>query len=549
MGCLNDKPQSFNRVSDNVSNDSQELLTPDDDKVKYDFVAEYNTKIDLNVNYKETVSRRPSVSISIANIDILLNQHKDKQEKAKRSNDDDKTSMLENIGEEKDEELKNDNNHINISDIADISDKNVFIKKYFKSDQWNNLSFRREAKILSTISHNNIIKYITSYQDDIAYFLVIEYCNNGSLISYINNKYLNKTNHKDQQKRPHKYDEIIIYDIIKSLISAISYIHKLNIVHRNLCLENIMIGNDGKYKIINWDDAEIIDDKNTVYDDFVGQSIYYLPPEAYNIRHGWELKKIDIFSIGVITFILSFGSVPFTGIHQTNIVRKIRNNKTNWPKNNKWNEYISMRLKKLIQSMLSPYPYSRISAHDALLMPFLKQNKEDVLKQDKITKILINTVPFKLNCYESSMKIRKLLIEHDCNEWTKYEQNELIKVFKQIFNLQKEKINILDLQNLLIKMGLNKRESERKTKQLFQIMDPKESGTIVINNKNIKNNKNNGNYSQRIYSSSHGKEFQYSPIGQQMNYNDDQMELMMVDDDDNNNDDQDNSKSVSELQS
>ena len=106
-------------------------------------------------------------------------------------------------------EIKYNNEHNNTDHNQN---KNVFIKKFFKNDKWNSLSFRREAKILSTMSHNNIISYITSYQDDLAYYLVLEYCNHGTLIDHIYQKYKHNDNNN-------KYNESFIHEIAFSLLS------------------------------------------------------------------------------------------------------------------------------------------------------------------------------------------------------------------------------------------------------------------------------------------------------------------------------------------
>eukprot|EP01083_Nonionella_stella_P014634 41088_1 len=446
MGCMVSKRDHLD-----TSNDEKELLDHTVVNAKYDFVTEYNTKLDENVKYKEAVSRRPSVSIFIADIAEL------------------------NVEEKETED--------------DVDENTVFIKKYFKSDEWNSLSFRREATILSKLSHKNIIPYISSYEDDIAYYLAIEYCNEGTLISYIYNQYLHANN--DQSTI---YNESIIYNILSILISVLSHCHSRKIVHRNICLENIHVSN-GKYKIIGWDDAEIIDNKHDVYNDFVGENVYYLSPETLQIRHGGELKKIDIFAVGVIAFILAFGSVPFSGIHHTNICKRIMKNECNWPKHK--NDYVSTELSTFIKALLSPYPFSRPSANEAkgMLRKYHVHMQQDELNRDYS---LIEPVPFKLHCYESSMKIRKLLMDNACNKWTNFEQNELICVLENIFNLQKEEICETDLEHLLNKMGFTKNESQYKTKQFFDIMDVQHNGQININSFNVKRRQ----CAQRINSSS-----------------------------------------------
>ena len=51
-------------------------------------------------------------------------------------------------------------------------------------------------------------------------------------------------------------------------------------------------------------------------------------------------------------------------------------------------------------------------------------------------------MPIKFKCYELSIKFRKLLIKNDCEKWTHFEQNEMILVFEQICNFQKERMSM-----------------------------------------------------------------------------------------------------------
>ena len=93
--------------------------------------------------------------------------------------------------------------------------------------------------------------------------------------------------------------------MLRVIIKAIQYCHNNDIVHRDLKPENIVYENnsdDSNIVIIDFGDSARIQDHN-VYNEFVGTP-YYLPPEIVRARHGWELKKSDMWTIGVIAYVL-----------------------------------------------------------------------------------------------------------------------------------------------------------------------------------------------------------------------------------------------------
>jgi len=104
--------------------------------------------------------------------------------------------------------------------------------------------------------------------------------------------------------------------MIKPVIEAMAFCHEKNIVHRDLKPENIVFDTpnvDKKLVIIDFGEAIIVDDE-AVYDEFVG-SIWYFAPEIVRERKGWELKKSDMWSIGIITYVLVTVKFHLMGKH------------------------------------------------------------------------------------------------------------------------------------------------------------------------------------------------------------------------------------------
>merc|ERR1719362_734011 len=109
-------------------------------------------------------------------------------------------------------------------------------------------------------------------------------------------------------------------EYIKSILSAVDYMHSLNIVHCDLKAQNILFYND-ILQIIDLGDSKIVNDKQK-YSEFVG-TIHYVAPEIIRPRTGEELKKSDLWSVGVIAYLLVCGQLPFTGESQSEILANI----------------------------------------------------------------------------------------------------------------------------------------------------------------------------------------------------------------------------------
>ena len=89
---------------------------------------------------------------------------------------------------------------------------------------------------------------------------------------------------------------------------AVAYCHDKGVVHRDLKPENIMYGNDGEIKLIDFGFA-LVQKKSKAEMDIAGTP-YYIAPEV--LKKSYD-EKADMWSIGVISFILLSGSPPFGG--------------------------------------------------------------------------------------------------------------------------------------------------------------------------------------------------------------------------------------------
>ena len=140
-----------------------------------------------------------------------------------------------------------------------------------------------------------------------------------------------------------------------------AYFHDIGVVHRDLKPENVLIDRElnNTLKIIDFGTSVIIE-PGQILTNTHGTS-YYIAPEV--LKNSYN-QKCDVWSVGVILFILLSGRPPFDGKNDDEITNMVKTGK--YKMNDKIWEDVSQDGKKLIKSMLT-YDYTqRISAREAL---------------------------------------------------------------------------------------------------------------------------------------------------------------------------------------
>ncbi len=213
-----------------------------------------------------------------------------------------------------------------------------------------------EIEILKNLDHPNIVKIFEFFIEADGYYIITEYCEYGELFNEI--------------KLKGYFNEKIAANIMYQVFNAINYCHcTIKLIHRDLKPENIMIesidSENGFYniKLIDFGTAKIKqNDKN---ENKVLGSCYYIAPEVLNKKYN---EKCDIWSCGVILYILLCGNVPFNGRDEREIIQKIKLGK--YDLNKKPFDNISEEAKDLIKQCLELNVNKRISAKNALEHPW-----------------------------------------------------------------------------------------------------------------------------------------------------------------------------------
>lgn len=230
-----------------------------------------------------------------------------------------------------------------------------------------------EIKILKTLSHPNIIKYIDSFEiknnDKEFIVLITEYCEKGNLLSYIENE--NALNENMKKK------------IIRELLSGVQYLHEKGISHGDIKVENILLNSDFTVKLCDFGFSRTL---IVVGDDYKNGTLYYAAPELF-YKGYFNALKADIYAIGITLYSFFELQFPYKGENDEEIIQQIIKGQLTY------NENMNNNLKKLIQQCTNMNPQLRPSIENILNNEYLSiklqpEEKIDVHKFEKVNNSL-----------------------------------------------------------------------------------------------------------------------------------------------------------------
>lgn len=214
-------------------------------------------------------------------------------------------------------------------------------------------SYLNDFEVLKTLKHPNIIQVQEYFISDTFVSIVSEYCSGGELFDRIISN--------------GKFSEEEAANLISQVLSAVNYCHQKMLVHCDIKPENIVYQDQVSdvIKLIDFGNCAFV--TNGKLKNKFG-TVYYIAPE---VLEGSYDQKCDIWSSGVLLYILLSGKPPFGGANDAVILQKVQ--KGDYTFNRPGWEMISQEAKDLISLMLTYKPEARISAEEALHHPWLKK--------------------------------------------------------------------------------------------------------------------------------------------------------------------------------
>ena len=209
--------------------------------------------------------------------------------------------------------------------------------------------FQREIDAMAILKHENVVSMHDFFSDESNFYIVMDYCQNGELMDYIakNNKIVEPT-------------AALIFE---QIVSAIAYCHSFGVAHRDLKPENVLFDKFPHVKVADFGLCGYIN-PSKLMSTFCGSPCYSAPECLYH--HDYDGQKSDIWSLGVILYLMVVGNHPWN-VHNINLMMKdIVSCNYKVPKE------VSPECKDLIEKILVYEPTQRLSLEQILKHPWIK---------------------------------------------------------------------------------------------------------------------------------------------------------------------------------
>ncbi|KHG25548.1 CDPK-related protein kinase [Gossypium arboreum] len=247
---------------------------------------------------------------------------------------------------------------------------------------------RREVKILRALTgHSNLVKFYDAFEDHDNVYIVMELCEGGELLDRI-------------LARGGKYSEDDAKAVMVQILNVVAFCHLQGVVHRDLKPENFLYISKEENSLLKAIDFGLSDfvRPDERLNDIVG-SAYYVAPEVLHRSYGTEG---DVWSIGVISYILLCGSRPFWARTESGIFRAVLKadpnfNEPPWPS-------LSPEAKDFVKRLLIKDPRKRMTAAQALCHPWIQSCND--------AKVPLDILIFRLiKAYMRSSPLRKAALK------------------------------------------------------------------------------------------------------------------------------------------
>lgn len=303
----------------------------------------------------------------------------------------------------------------------------------------------KEVKIGLAADHPHIVHVENVYETQDELHLVMEHLSGGELFSHLAQK--GQFSEEKAAVRTHQ------------MLSAIAYLHRHGVAHRDLKLENwIYDGPDKKHlKLIDFGVSKCWDESVPMHQ--VCGSTSYMAPEVFNKSY---TEKADMWSLGVIVYSLLTGRSLFSGT-EAEVERKIKSGRVDW--SSMAFELLSADAKHFVQALIVKDPLHRMSAEEALEHPWLAsvRGKDPVPVHGEVVSNLLRSAPasrFKRACL--------------CMLTSSLGSKEVEQLRKQFLELERECQGAISLKRLMQSIDDKKSLADLASEHALQVDDDTE---------------------------------------------------------------------------
>jgi len=247
---------------------------------------------------------------------------------------------------------------------------------------------KREISVMRLVRHPNIVRLYEVMASKSKIYIVMEYVKGGELF----NRVADKGKLKEDEAR--KY--------FQQLICAVDFCHSRGVYHRDLKPENLLLDDNGDMKVCDFGLSALPEQfgQDGLLHTACGTPAY-VAPEVITMK-GYDGAKADIWSCGVILFVLLAGFLPFHEANLMALYKKIYKGDVKFP------PWFSSDVRQLIIRFLDPNPETRITVAQLMEVPWFRQgfkppqldNDVDVGLLDDVDSAFFVPKPARLNAFD-----------------------------------------------------------------------------------------------------------------------------------------------------
>ncbi|SHO76442.1 Similar to S.cerevisiae protein KIN1 (Serine/threonine protein kinase involved in regulation of exocytosis) [Malassezia sympodialis ATCC 42132] len=234
------------------------------------------------------------------------------------------------------------------SHAATEAEMNAALSRAASRDASKEVRIVREGSLQMLLMHPYICRMREMIVHTNHYYMIFEHINGGQMLDYI-------ISHGRLRERSAR-------SFARQIGSALQYCHANNIVHRDLKIENILISKSGNIKIIDFGLSNLFSPQGHL-NTFCG-SLYFAAPELLNARV-YTGPEVDVWSFGVVLFVLVCGKVPFDDPSMPVLHQRIKSGIVEYP------AWLSSECKHLLSIMLVTNPHQRASMQEVMSHPWM----------------------------------------------------------------------------------------------------------------------------------------------------------------------------------
>jgi len=317
--------------------------------------------------------------------------------------------------------------------------------------------FKMEIAIMKMMDHPNIIKLYETFDDFKNIYLVMELCTGGELF--------------DRIIDAGHFTEVQAAIVMRDIIRAIFYCHEIHVCHRDLKPENFLFTSEAKIgsdkcllKIIDFGlSCKFTEDQ--VLTTKAGTP-YYVAPQVLAGKYD---NMSDLWSCGVIMYVLLCGYPPFYGDTDADVLNKVRAGNVQFNKAD-WSN-VSEDAKGLIKSLLTMNPKQRCTAQAALENNWIK-NKAPAAKAVNLQESFVDN----LRGFRGQNKLKKAALHVIAGQLDESHIRDLREKFVALDSNGDGLLTVNEMKEGLLKAGLKKIPDDLK--QIMEDVDSDGSGVI-----------------------------------------------------------------------